>query len=546
MASSSRKLRQLSAAPTGKQFFRVHPVITLPIVSVAGRDERLSESESIIGVTRVTQDDTPGVLWILIAEDSSLDESWISLPYSVDPKGFAVPVAEKSDLLSITLVGDAAKDVKAYTFGEWAAYGVISPSWKILDSTLTSLHIGQGITSIGVYAFDGCTGIQGNLVIPDSVTAIGQGAFGSWNAIGTLTLHEGLLTIGNNAFELSDFRGALVIPDSVTFIGEEAFRDCTGFTSLTLGSGITEIEDAAFKCSSGFTGPLVIPAGVTNIKEEAFEECFGFTSLTLPEGLLTIGDETFEDCTGFTGTLTLPESLTRIDEDAFNGCDGFTGSLVIPDNVTEIEDYAFQDCSGFNVTLTIGSGLTDPAKFGTEVFRGCFGFASVIISSGVTEIPEGTFHTCTGLNSVTIPDSVTSIGGRAFWDCTALTSVTIPDSVTSIGDDAFYSCGALTSVTIGDSVTSIGWGAFWGCTALTSVTIPSSVTTIDYGAFHSCTSLTTVNCRVTKTILEFGGDVLLNSGVTAIHALASDTTWTAGAGQTIAGKSGITVTKDLT
>ena len=274
-----------------------------------------------------------------------------------------------ANLLSLTLVGDSSNDVKAYTLGEWVAMGVITANWKLNATTLTSLHIGQGVTSIGANAFDGCTGLKGNLVIPNSVTAIGVDSFqGCSGFTGTLTLNEGLLEIFHCAFEdCSGFTGNLVIPDSVTTMSEEAFRDFgTGAGTLTLGSGLTEIDEAAFKCAN-FTGPLVIPVGVTHIKDEAFEldsgQTGGFTSLTLPEGLTRIGDETFEDC-NFTGTLTLPDSLTKIDDEAFSGCDGFTGDLTIPNNVTEIEEEAFKGCTGFvDVYINLAAGSVEDNVF---------------------------------------------------------------------------------------------------------------------------------------------------------------------------------------
>jgi hypothetical protein len=63
-------------------------------------------------------------------------------------------------------------------------------------------------------------------------------------------------------------------------------------------------------------------------------------------------------------------------------------------------------------------------------------------------------------------------------------------------------------------------------------------------AFRGCTNMTSIDCYVTKPVLDFDGS-LLNSGVTTIHARASDGTWFAGGGQTIGDKSGITVIKDL-
>ena len=95
-------------------------------------------------------------------------------------------------------------------------------------------------------------------------------------------------------------------------------------------------------------------------------------------------------------------------------------------------------------------------------------------------------------------------------------------------------------------MTTIGSSAFQSCAGFTgSLTIPDSVTSIGNYAFSGCTGLTNVNCYVTKTIFD-QTNVIANTSVTTIHVLASDVTWTAGAGQTIGGKTGIEVIKDLT
>jgi len=115
--------------------------------------------------------------------------------------------------------------------------------------------------------------------------------------------------------------------------------------------------------------------------------------------------------------------------------------------------------------------------------------------------------------------------------------------VTNINNSAFYNCTGLTgSLVIPSSVTFIGNLAFHGC-SFSSVTIPTSVATIEINVFENCASLTNVNCRVTRSIMN-ATDCLLGSGVTTLHALASDGTWTAGA-DTIGGQA-LTVIKDLT
>ena len=150
--------------------------------------------------------------------------------------------------------------------------------------------------------------------------------------------------------------------------------------------------------------------------------------------------------------------------------------------------------------------------------------ANAVEGYGLTEIPSNWKIFQSSLKGLSIGQGVTTIGNSAFYYCSGFTgSLTIPDSVTTIGSSAFQSCAGFTG----------------------SLTIPDSVTSIGNYAFSNCSGLTNVNCYVTKTIFD-QTNVIANTSVTTIHVLASDVTWTAGAGQTIGGKTGIEVIKDLT
>jgi len=282
----------------------------------------------------------------------------------------------------------------------------------------------------------------------------------------------------------------------------------------TPSNSLTLIADAS---------DVVTGYGLTTIPEDWKSGQTTLKGLSIGQGVTSIGDYAFYNCSGFTGSLTIPNSVTSIGSDAFYSCSGFTGSLTIGNSVTTIGSDAFYSCSGFTGSLTIGNSVT---TIGGNAFRSCSSFTG----------------------SLTIPNSVTLIGDYAFYSCSGFTgSLTIPNSVTSIGDNAFRSCSSFTgSLTIPNSVTSIGSSAFNSCSGFTgSLTIGSSVTTIGSNAFRDCSAITNVQCRVTKTIIDAATNAFLGSGITTINALAADGTWTAGAGQTIAGKSGITVIKDL-
>ena len=276
----------------------------------------------------------------------------------------------------------------------------------IIPSGIENDGLTYSVTSIGDYAFSGCTGLT-SVTIGNSVTSIGSSAFYKCTSLTSIT-----------------------IPDSVTSIGDEAFRNCTGLTSVTIGNSVTSIGDEAFYNCTGLTS-VTIGNSVTSIGYSAFEDCTGLTSIVIPDSVTSIGYEAFRNCTGLT-SVTIGNSVTSIGDNAFFNCPSLT-SIVIPDSVTSTGDWAFS---------------------------GCTGLTSIVIPDSVTSIGGEAFRNCTSLTSITIPDSVTSIGNWAFYGCTGLTSITIPDSVTSIGDWAFYNCTGLTIYCEAASKPS-GWDRGW-------------------------------------------------------------------------------------
>ena len=373
----------------------------------------------------------------------------------------------------LTISGNGEMDDFSYEYDYKNDSIITTAPW---GTNIKSVVIENGVTSIGEFAFHGCTGLT-SVTIPDSVTSIGDSAFSDCTGLTSVTIPDSVTSIGWAAFEDCAGLTSITIPDSVTSIDDSAFYGCKGLTSVTIPDGVTSIGSNAFyntawynnqpdgliyagKVAYTYKGTMpsntsiVIKEGTKGIADSAFYECTGLTSVTIGNSVTSIGNWAFYECTGLT-SITIPDSVTNVGNSAFSGCTGLT-NVAIPDSVTSIGEEAFRGCAGLT-SVTIGNSVT---SIGYSAFYDCTSLTSVTIGNSVTSIGSWAFFYCTGLTSVTIPDSVTSIGGGAFRECESLTSVTIPDSVTSIGDDAFSDCTGLTSVTIPDSVTSIGDHAF--------------------------------------------------------------------------------------
>ncbi|MGN0542106.1 MAG: leucine-rich repeat domain-containing protein [Acutalibacteraceae bacterium] len=361
---------------------------------------------------------------------------------------------------------------------------------------------GFPVTSIGVQVFSGCSGLT-SVIIPKSVTSIGGYAFEACSSLTSVYYTGNITGWCSICFDNSDsnplckaenfyidgkkVEGDFVIPDSVTSIGNYAFYKCTGLTSVTIPDSVTSIGNYAFAWCDSLTN-ITIPDNVTNIGYGAFCGTIIYKdSSNWENNVLYIGNHLIEAKSDLSGSCSIKENTIAIADNAFSGCTGLT-SITIPNSVTSIGEDAFRNCSGLT-SVTIGNSVT---SIGNHAFASCYSLTNITIPNSVTSIGDYAFYNCVSLTSVTIPNSVMSIGDFSFYCCTGLTSVTIGNSVTSIGDYAFKWCDSLTNITIPDSVTSIGDYAFYNCASLASVTIPNSVMSIGDGAFTYCKKLITI------------------------------------------------------
>ena len=274
--------------------------------------------------------------------------------------------------------------------------------WRTVVRSISSLSLPDGLTTIGDRAFYTCTSLT-SVTIPNSVTSVGWYTFAS----------SGLTSLS--------------IPSSVTFIDDGAFSSCTGLTAISVSAsnqnyvavdGVLFTKDMTelITYPSGRTATnYTVPNGVRIIHREASSRNTALTSLAIPDTVTTIGMQSFPNCSNLEN-LTLGNGVTSIEAFAFQHT--AIKQVTIPKSVTHIESTAFSLCD----SLTSINVETGNQYYTSE--------DGVLLTKDKTELvayPAGKQQ-----ENYVVPQGIATIGDIAFWNCSSLQAITIPVSVTQI------------------------------------------------------------------------------------------------------------------
>jgi hypothetical protein len=428
-----------------------------------------------------------------------------------------------------------------YLANEMPKYSFYNSIYEALPKTsLTSIILPVGLTSIGYRAFFQCSGLTGTLALPENLTFIGYNAFDGCSGLTSVMLPVSLTSIRDGAFHQCSGLTSVTLPAGLTSIGGGAFAYCSGLVEITnLNTIPVAVDTSVFSGLNKDTCVLKVSSASVNLYRDAavwqdFMHITGsgvsvsaqannallgrisgleskfyslgdtvilvaipvsgidFVNWTSKDVEISVSDTLILTVTMDTAVVAYfwkEVSLNLTEAGTLK--DFLTGKPVLHLTVTgnidardvrfmrdSIKFLAHVDLSGCSIIAYTG---TDGTKYGSEV------------AYPANEMPEYSFHKMMSENpaqlSIVLPDNITSIGQFAFAICTGLTSINFPSGLTSIGHSAFYNCSNLNSVILPVGLTTIEGGAFAYCGRLTSVILPASLTSIETYAFRSCTGL---------------------------------------------------------
>ena len=325
------------------------------------------------------------------------------------------------------------------------------------NSSIKSVIIENGVTSVGNWAFYGCSELT-TVTLPDSVMNINAFAFSGCSKLSDIPFENITGTIYNYAFN-----GCSSLTDIELFCSQldmNAFQNCTNLKTVKFCKDVSEIRMNAFGGCTELTKLYFF-------SNSSFEE----SEYTLPASATIYG---LKDSAAQTYAQTYSRTFVEIS----------TG------NCGENATYLFDSSTG---TLTIsGTGAIADYGEGETPFYNNENITSIIINDGITRIGNNAFYCCKGVLNIRFCDSIKSIGSRAFYKCQKIESITLPEGLLSIGSRAFSYCESLKSIDYPSTVTIIEESTFFHCTELEDVVLTSYIESIGDMAFHFCSNLKSI------------------------------------------------------
>lgn len=263
--------------------------------------------------------------------------------------------------------------------------------WHDLRGEIKKVVLSEGITSIGAYAFYGCSGIRA-ISIPNTVRTIGRNAFFECTALELVVLSSTLSRIEYQAFYGCNSLAVIDLPISLEYIGDRAFYLCESLVTITVPRYAERMGKQVFAyCISLMRAQ--IDAYISELPEWTFYGCNNLSHVALSQTVKSIDDYALKNCDNLTGVYHPGDSKTltelRKDIAATNpdfASSGYIGNAIVPDSSSSTETVLNRDdkiISQTNTTVTNGENLTIVTKVdstpGTTTTHGTYSTSVTVV-----------------------------------------------------------------------------------------------------------------------------------------------------------------------
>ena len=344
----------------------------------------------------------------------------------------------------------------------------------------------------------------GTLTIPDSVTAIGEGAFANVEGLKTIIIPSTVKRIEKNAFRSNQTLETVIMQEKdgqgVEYIGSFAFMECPNLTTVQMANSVKEMYNQAFYYCTNLIN-IKISTNLNTIEKYVFAGCENLQQIEFPEGIININDYAFNGCSNLE-TIKFSSTIESITGTAFANCNKLKNIEIADENKNLKMENGILLCTNEAIPKTEMIVVLEEA-INKET-------ATFVVPDTVTNLYDNQINQYTEIRTIEIPESVSSIRARfisnnitnviiaennptyevynnaiytketADMDMTLVryfgndSTVTVRENTKIIDEYAFQDKN-LSKIILPDTLTGIRFLAFWNCKNLTSITLGENV-----------------------------------------------------------------------
>ena len=353
----------------------------------------------------------------------------------------------------------------------------------------------------------------GTLTIPDSVTAIGEGAFANVEGLKTIIIPSTVKRIEMNAFRNNQTLETVIMQEKdgqgVEYIGSYAFMECPNLITVQMANSVKEMRGQAFYYCTNLMN-IKISTSLNTIENYAFAGCKNLQQIEFPEGIININDYAFNECSNLE-TIKFSSTIESITGTAFANCNKLKNIEIAEENENLTLENGILLCTNEAIPKTEMIIVLEEA-INKET-------ATFVVPDTVTDLYDNQINQYTEVKTIEIPKSVSSIRARfisnnitnviiaednpiyevynnaiytketADMDMTLVryfgndSTVTVREN-TKIIDEYAFQDKSLSKIILPDTLTGIRFLAFWNCKNLTSITLGENVSNFDSSSIY--------------------------------------------------------------